>query len=174
MVGKTIDTIKALRSEATNFAGFHELFSVKYASDSHCDKKGYGFERKTDRFVSFSLEVSFCTHAGYYGNSSCSTIMHVRDDDLVRPYLIKALNVHQKEIFATVARLMRDEAATLTDKAQAEVEAIQQLLELAKSDLAETSEAAWAKLAERLGREPTREEAKAEVNRILREAREAA
>jgi len=32
----------------------------------------------------------------------------------------------------------------------------------------------WAKLAERLGREPTREEAKAEVNRILREAREAA
>jgi len=139
---KTIDTIKALRSEAANFAGFHELYSAKYASDSHCDKKGYGFEGKTDRFVSFDLSVSFCTHAGYYGNSSCSTIMHVYHSDLVRPYLIKALNVHQKEIFATVARLMREEAAKLTDKAQAEVEAIQKLLETAKADLAETSEAA--------------------------------
>lgn len=139
METKTIDMIKALRSEAATFAGFHNLYSTKYASDSHCDKKGYGFEVATDRFVSFNLAVSFCTHAGYYGNSSCSTIMRVRDGNLVRPYLIKALNVHQKEIFATAARLMRDEAARLTDKAQAEVEAIQQLLELAKS---ETSEAA--------------------------------
>lgn len=32
----------------------------------------------------------------------------------------------------------------------------------------------WAKLAERLGRELTHEEAVAEVNRILREAREEA
>lgn len=32
----------------------------------------------------------------------------------------------------------------------------------------------WAKLSERLGREPTHEETKAEVNRILREAREVA
>lgn len=139
---KTIDTIKSLRSEAANFAGFHALYSEKYASDSHCDKKGYGFEAKTDRFVSFDLNASFCTYAGYYGNSSCSTIMHVYHGDLVRPYLIKALNVHQKEIFATVARLMREEAARLTDKAQAEVEAIQKLLETAKADLAETSEAA--------------------------------
>lgn len=139
---KTIDTIKALRSEAANFAGFHDLYSAKYASDSNCDKKGYGFERKTDRFVSFDLNASFCTHAGYYGNSSCSTIMQVYHPDLVRPFIIRALNVHQKEIFATVARLMREEAGKLTDKAQAEVEAIQKMLEAAKADLAEAPEAA--------------------------------
>lgn len=139
---KTIDTIKALRSEANSFAGFHAMYSEKYASDSSCDKKGYGFEFATDRFVSFSLNVSFCSHAGYYGNSSCSTIMHVYHTDMVRPFLIKALNIHQKEIFATAARLMREEAGRLTDKAQAEVEAIQKMLETAKADLAETSDAA--------------------------------
>ena len=121
---KTIDTIKALRSEAANFAGFHELYSAKYAPDSRCDKKGYGFGID-NRFSAF----------GYYGNSSCSTIMRVYHTDLVKPFLIKALNVHQKEIFATAARLMREEASRLTDKATAEVEAIQKMLEEAKAVL---------------------------------------
>lgn len=138
---KTIDTIKALRSEAANFAGFHELYSTKYASDSHCDKKGYGFGTDS-RFSAFEIKTSFDSHAGYYGNSSCSRIMSVYHTDLVRPFVIKALNVHQKEIFATVALLMREEAARLTDKAQAEVTAIQVMLEAAKADLAETAEAA--------------------------------
>lgn len=141
METKTIDTIKALRSEANNFAGFHSLYSEKYASDSHCDKKGYGFGTDS-RFAAFEIKTSFDSHAGYYGNSSCSRIMSVYHTDLVRPFIIKALNVHQKEIFATVARLMREEAARLTDKAQAEVEAIQRMLEAAQADLAETSEAA--------------------------------
>lgn len=138
---KTIDTIKALRAEANNFAGFHALYAEKYAPNTNCDKKGYGFEAKTDRFVSFDISVSFCSHHGYYGNSSCSTIMNVYHKDVIRPFLIKALNVHQKELFATIARLMREEAGKLTDKAQAEVEAIQKLLETAKADLAETAEA---------------------------------
>ncbi|MBN9236039.1 hypothetical protein QV13_12625 [Mesorhizobium hungaricum] len=131
---KTIDTIKALRSEAANFAGFHELYSAKYAPDSRCDKKGYGFGID-NRFSAFEIKTSFDSHAGYYGNSSCSTIMRVYHTDLVKPFLIKALNVHQKEIFATAARLMREEASRLTDKATAEVEAIQKMLEEAKAVL---------------------------------------
>jgi hypothetical protein len=133
---KTIDTIRALRSEANSFAGFHALYAEKYAPDSNCDKKGYGFGCD-DRFTAFEIKTSFASWRGYYGNSSCGTIMSVYHRDLVRPFIIKALNVHQKEIFATVARLMREEAATLSDKAQAEVEAIQKMLEAAKADLAE-------------------------------------
>jgi len=135
---KTIDTIKALRSEAANFAGFHALYAEKYEPDSNCDKKGYGFGTD-NRFSAFEIKTSFDSYAGYYGSSSCSTIMHVYHADLVKPFLIKALNVHQKEIFATVARLMREEAAKLTDKAQAEVEAIQKMLETAKAHLVEVA-----------------------------------
>ncbi|WP_019170713.1 hypothetical protein [Pseudaminobacter salicylatoxidans] len=129
---KTIDTIKALRSEANSFAGFHALYAEKYASDSRCDKKGYGFGTDS-RFAAFEIRTSFGSHAGYYGNSSCSQIMTVYHTEMVRPFIIKALNVYQKEIFATAARLMREEAARLTDKATAEVEAIQKMLDDAKS-----------------------------------------
>lgn len=135
---KTIDTIKALRSEANAFSGFHQTYAEKYAPDPSCDKKGFGFGTD-DRFAAFEINTKFAAHAGYYGNSSCSSIMHVYHKDMVRPFIIKALNVHQKEIFATVARLMREEAAALTGKAQAEVEAIQKMLEAAKSDLAEAA-----------------------------------
>lgn len=138
---KTIERIKSLRREAAAIGGFHALYSEKYAPDAHCDKKGYGFG-KDDRFVAFSINTKFESHAGYYGNSSCSTILNVYDRETVEKAFVRALNVHQKELFATAARLMREEAASLTDKAQAEVEAIQKLLEDAQADLAETSEAA--------------------------------
>lgn len=135
---KTIDTIKALRSEANNFACFHSNYAEKYASDSSCDKKGYGFGTD-DRFSAFEIKTNFSSWKGYYGNSSCGRIMSVYHVDLVKPFLVKALNIHQKEIFSTVARLLREEAASLTDKAQAEVEAIQKMLETAKADLVEAA-----------------------------------
>ncbi|MCX5581452.1 hypothetical protein [Kaistia terrae] len=132
---KTIDRIKALRREAANFEGFHALYATKYAPDSNCDKKGFGFGRD-DRYSAFKIGVSFDSWSGYYGNSSCGRIMNVQHQDVVAPYLTKALNEHQKTIFATVGRLMREDAARLTGDAAAEVAAIQQLLADAQADLA--------------------------------------
>lgn len=135
---KTIDTIKALRSEAKSFETFHQTYAEKYAPDSKCDKKGFGFGND-ERFSAFTIKTSFDSWAGYYGNSSCHRIMSVYHQDMVRPFIIKALNVHQEEIFATVARLMREEAASLTDKAEAELRSLQTMLETAKADLAEAA-----------------------------------
>ena len=104
---KTIDRIKALRREATNFETFHSNYSEKYAPDSRCDKKGYGFG-KDDRFAAFTITTSFDSWSGYYGSSSCGNIMSVYHKDVVAPYLVKALNEHQKALFATVGRLMRE------------------------------------------------------------------
>lgn len=133
---KTIDRIKSLRREAAAVGGFHQMFATKYASDPQCDKKGFGFG--TDhRFVAFSINTKFDSKAGYYGNSSCSTVLSVDDRASVEAAFVKALNIHQKELFATAARLMREEAAALTDKAVAEVEAIQQMLDDARSVVAE-------------------------------------
>lgn len=139
---KTIDRIKSLRREAAAIAGFHALYSEKYSPDSHCDKKGYGFGGD-DRFAAFTINTKFESHAGYYGNSSCSRILNVYDREIVEKAFVKALNIHQKELFATAARLMREEAASLTDQAAKEIEALKSLLDTALADVAEAqSEAA--------------------------------
>ena len=139
---KTIDRIKTLRRESAAIGGFHALYAETYASDSHCDKKGYGFGMD-GRFAAFTVKASFDSWAGYYGNSSCSTILSVYHRELVEKTFVKAMNLHQKELFATAARLMREEAASLTEAATKEIEALRAMLESAVADVAEAqSEAA--------------------------------
>lgn len=123
---KTLDTIKSLLQGANAVSAFHAEYKTKYASDTNCDKKGYGFGRD-DRFSAFSINTCFSSWRGYYGSSSASAILHV--PDCVRPYFVKALNVHQEELFATVARLMRAEAASLRERATAEIVALQAMLD---------------------------------------------
>lgn len=124
---KNIDRIKALKTTANSFAGFHAHYAEKYASDSHCDKKGYGFN-KDDRFAAFKMIVSFDSWSGYYGNSSCGVILSVSDQDIAKKAFVEALNVNQKLIFATMAKLMTSEAESLTAKAKDEIAALQKLV----------------------------------------------
>lgn len=133
MKTETLIKIRDLRNAATTLAGFHNLYDEKYKNDSRCDKKGYGFN-DDERFAAFKTSIHFSSHAGYYGNSNCSTVLHV-NSDLAKEYLPLALNIHQKEIFATMAKLMREEAATLTKKAQEEIETLQQMLAEAQADI---------------------------------------
>lgn len=129
---KTIEEIRELRRTAGAVAGFHDLYDSKYRGDSHCDKKGYGFSQD-DRFRAFNIKTGFDSWRGYYGNSSCSSILCV-NSDIAQKFFVKALEVHQRELFATAARLMREEAARLTDAAAAELEAMQNMLDEAKAD----------------------------------------
>lgn len=136
---KTIDKIKSLKTAANSFSGFHEYYNEKYARDQSCDKKGYGFN-KDDRFAAFKLNVSFDSWSGYYGNSSCGSILHVSDKEIVHKAFIEALNLNQQLIFATMAKLMLSEAEGLTAKAKQELVALQNLI--AEFDTPVTSEAA--------------------------------
>jgi hypothetical protein len=128
---KTLETIRLLRTEAHKLATFHEVFASKYASDSSCDKKGFGFG-KDNRFAAFSVSTSFDSWSGYYGNSSCGRVFSLNQE--AARFITQAMNVHQKEIFATAARLMREEAATLTTAAAEELAALQQMLTVAQTD----------------------------------------
>jgi hypothetical protein len=128
---QTLEKIRSLRIGAHKLATFHESYASKYASDSNCDKKGYGFGRD-NRFAAFKVNTSFDSWAGYYGSSGCGSILG--SSDLHADFIVKAMNVHQKEIFATAARLMREEAAGMTEKAGEELAALQQMLEVAQLD----------------------------------------
>lgn len=138
----TMDRIKSLRSTAAALAGFHEKYFQEYAPNKNCDKKGFGFNQD-DRFSAFKLPLSFDSWHGYYGSSSCSRIIHL-DSATVGPFFVKALAVHQREIFATAARLMREEAASLTGKASEELAKLQEMLAAAAQDAAPAEEAARA------------------------------
>jgi len=130
---ENIEKIKALKAEAASFGGFHAHFAEKYGRDTSCDKKGYGFNTD-DRFAAFKLTVSFDSHAGYYGNSSCSTVLNVHHKDIVHKAFVAALNEHQKLIFATMERTMLAEAAKLVDKANEEINALKLLVEEFSAD----------------------------------------
>lgn len=138
----TMDRIKSLRSTSAALAGFHAGYEAKYAPDKLCDKKGFGFNRD-DRFSAFKLSISFDSWHGYYGGSSCSRILSV-DPDAAKLFIVKALEVHQREIFATAARLMREEAAALTGKASEELARLQEMLAEAIKDAAPADAAARA------------------------------
>ena len=126
MTTANIERIKSLRGNAAALENFDETFKKATAHPS-CDKKGFGFGRD-DRFASFKVQTHFANWKGEYGNSSCGTVMHL-SSETVGPYFIKALDVHRKELFATTARLMREEAAKLIDKAEAEMASMRALLD---------------------------------------------
>lgn len=130
---KTIERIKALRRAAHAMEGFHEEYDATYRNDSHCDKKGYGFGRD-DRFRAFNIRTGFDSWKGYYGSSSCGRILTV-DSEIAEKFFIKAIDLHQRELFALASRLMREEAAQLTVAAAAELEAMQAMLDEAKADV---------------------------------------
>lgn len=127
MKTESIEKIRALKDAAASIGGFHAHYDEKYRLDSHCDKKGYGFNEDS-RFSAFKMTVSFDSWAGYYGNSSCSTILGSYHEDIVKKAFIKALNQNQRLIFATMAKLMTEEAESLTEKAKAEIAALQNLI----------------------------------------------
>lgn len=127
-----IEKIKALRSDAERLANLHADYDERYAADSRCDKKGFGFG-EDNRFAAFKVSTSFDSYAGYYGNSNCSRILSLADSEAAQVFVRRALNVLQREIFATAAKLMRDEAATMTAAAEGELRAMQEMLDAAKA-----------------------------------------
>lgn len=126
MKTENIDKIKTLLRNSAAISGFFELFRSKYMTDTRCDKKGARFN-DDQRFASFKVALSFDNWAGYYGDSGCHTILHV-DDAVVGPYFVKAANIHREELFATAAKLMRDDADKLKAEAAAEIESLQKMM----------------------------------------------
>lgn len=131
MKSGTLDRIRSMRDAAYKLLNFHSLYREKFASNSSCDKKGYGFGRDK-RFSSFILGTSFDSWHGYFGNSSCSTILNISDQETVQKYFVRAMNVHQEELFATTARLLQEDAASLIGDAEKELAGLVNLLNAAK------------------------------------------
>lgn len=122
-----IERMKALNSMADAVGRYFERHAERIAP-SNVDKHGAQFDRRTDRFAAFHVSATFTCHTGVYGSSSCSTDLSLRTEE-VEPYFVRAMAKHQQLLFATAAELMRHDAAALTEKARAEIDALTAMVE---------------------------------------------
>lgn len=128
---ETFTKIKRLLNQADALSGFWGRYR-KAISDPQCDKHDAGFN-VDGRFSGFTVSLSFDNLIGRYGSSACSTFMRL-PSETVGPFITRAINKHCELIFETAAQLMREEAATLKDKAAAEIAAMQATLDALEAD----------------------------------------
>lgn len=125
MQTETLNKIKKLMANsdafATCFAKYREV-----TADPSCDKHIAGFNLD-QRFSAFRVTLSFDSCTGYYGSSSCTQFFHC-SSDLAGEYVVRAINYHKEEIFATVAAMMREDAEGMVAKAQQEIAALQKMV----------------------------------------------
>ena len=85
--------------------------------DHQCDKRGWGFEKKTDRFMSCHIPaLTLVSHRGYYGSSSCSSFFHVGQEDIFNRAFIHVLNIKRKEIMESIVVYLKAESEDAKNK----------------------------------------------------------
>lgn len=81
----------------------------------HYDKTGCGIN-KDSRFSSFNISFSFDSWAGTFGNSGCSTVIYVGNQDIFRTAFLKVLDQKMLSLLAETA----DQIETDSNKAKAD------------------------------------------------------
>lgn len=125
----SLNMIAALKENAKKIGDFWKNYKEE-TSRPNVDKYHAAFN-KDDRFTVFKTDVFFSSCTGVYGNSGCSTFMSL-DKDIARTHFIKALNKLSPQIFEAMAKSMMEEANGLTEKAEEEIKAMQELLQSVK------------------------------------------
>lgn len=110
--GKTIEEYKKIRESPT------------------CDK--YHNEFNYDgRFSACSPhKVFFSSAKGYYGDSSCSQILSIRNEDIFWKGFDKFINLHKEEIFDFIASYYEEKAKEMKDKIIAERDNLNEILKV--------------------------------------------
>lgn len=116
-----IKQIQQLTRDAKTIGNLRESYLAEIKQDN-CDKYEMKFGGD-DRFASFSCKVFLDCHTGYYGNSSCSRKGSI-DASSAQMALNYALNKNMNLILQDMAEAMKKKAASLVEKAQAEIDAM--------------------------------------------------
>jgi len=87
---------------------------------SDCDKFWMGFN-KDDRFSAHKgILVRVDSWLGYYGSSSCSTVLHL-DNNVFEEHFLKVLNRRFRELMEETAESIEKEAKTYKENALKEL-----------------------------------------------------
>jgi len=131
---KSIETIKTLRRTSRLLSTLRPKYLEKVKEPS-CDKHGMQFGGD-DRFSVFKCTVFLDCHAGYYGNSSCSSMGSI-DNALAQTLLNRVLNKMMPQVLEAMAKEADIAAEKLTAEAQAEIDTLQTMIDAAKAAINE-------------------------------------
>ena len=120
---ENLETIKKLRKNAGEIRNLFQNKIPKWKSDPHTyDKTGWGFN-KDDRFNACTpISIAFSSHMGTYGDSGCSSECSL-SADIFNKHLVDYLNRNKEQIMLSVADSIENEAKTLKEKAESELQA---------------------------------------------------
>lgn len=118
---ESLQAIKKLRQNANEI---YDLFNRKIplwkTDPKHYDKTGWGFN-KDDRFTACTpVSIWFSSHKGTYGDSSCSRQLSL-DAGIFNTHLVKYLNENKESIMMAIAKSIEDQAKTLKQNAEEEL-----------------------------------------------------
>jgi len=139
MKTESIDEMKKLMIFSKASGTFWNQYDKK-TTKAQCDKYDARFLGDT-RWTLFRYErpITFDSYVGYYGNSSRSLFGSgvYFGDELIKKYLPLALNSLKREIFEQMSIIAAKDAKAISDKAEKEIAALQQILQEAKQESTE-------------------------------------
>jgi len=116
----TSEKIKNLYTDAMQLKDRMSIFAEQ-TKKTNCDKKGIGFN-KDRRYSAFSVNLSFDSWRGFYGDSGCSRVIRLIDPETVGKSLVKYARLHQTEILDFIHADLINQAVELKNKALDEME----------------------------------------------------
>ena len=84
------------------------------------DKTGYGFNLDSRFMACNPVKITFDSHVGTYGSSSCHTACHL-DKDIFEKALLEYMNRNKKDIMLGVADLLIAQSKGLVNEAKEEL-----------------------------------------------------
>ena len=124
---ESLNKVKALQAQASVLEEFWSSYRAETSKGS-CDKHEACFDGD-DRWELFKIDTSFACHTGYFGHSGCSRFGGRFDEDIVRGAFIRAMNDNAELLFKAAAHFIKADADKLMEKARAELEGFQKLID---------------------------------------------
>lgn len=118
---ETVEKIKKLKHVSNSIRVTFQKMDEWEKRPSKYDKIGFGFNLDNRFSACEPLALSVDSWMGTYGDSGCSRVFHA-DGRIFRDHLAKVLSVNFKSIMSQVAVSIEAEAASLKEKALAELE----------------------------------------------------
>ena len=114
---KVIELIRASNDITGGIATYDER-----RKESRYDKMGLGFNLDKRFKAHEGLSIRVDSWSGVYGDSGCSSVVHINNDEVFNKHFLKVLNLKFREIMSDVSKSILDEARINKDDALKDVQ----------------------------------------------------
>lgn len=122
-VEEKLETIKILKQDLKEY--------YETIEDSSCDKYQIGIKGDWFDFSAIKINISIGGYYGFYGDPSCYSALHIKNEDFFRKTFISVLHNHFEELMNETIEEMSKELSqqkeSIKQRAQEFIETIDEL-----------------------------------------------